>query len=121
MEFVWYLLVSWGVVQIITVSRLFSPFRSRWESFIEARGERKGFMGLRRREYVDRFGHYLACPMCVGVPVGIVMSRVLGVRAPVAQWFGAEIGDIVGTVLASFAVSGVAYLLTMVGVHFEEK
>jgi hypothetical protein len=72
---------------------------------------------------VQRFAGYLECPMCVGVPVGFVLSQVMGVYASLGGWvdllgegfWGEVVFFGVGGLLASFAVSGTAYVFTMLG------
>jgi len=53
-----FLLASYGVTNIITMSRLLRGLRS----WLASRSEMAG--------------HWIACPMCVGVPVGIGWSLV---------------------------------------------
>ena len=69
LEFLLFLLACFGVTNILTISRLFA--------------------GARRKlaEASDWAGHWIRCPMCVGVPVGIAWRLAgLGWGVPTLPW-----------------------------------
>jgi len=76
-------------------------------------------------EDIRRYSGYLGCPMCVGVPVGFVLALLMGVHVPLAwepvDGFWGEFQYCFESFLASFAVSGTAYILTMAGRVLEKN
>ena len=88
-----FLLASYGVTNIITISRLFRPLRD-W---------------LAKKSTAA--GHWVGCPMCMGVPVGVVWSLL-----------GLSPGSGLGVALdaAGFASSGWCWMVRVVMHHLGE-
>ncbi len=57
-----FLLTVYGITNIINSSRLFSPLRAWLEDLPGSLGE--------------NLGYWIKCPMCMGVPVGIIVCLI---------------------------------------------
>ena len=86
-----FLLASYGVTNIVTASRLFAPLRARL-------AQRSAWLG-----------HWIHCPMCVGVPVGLGW-RLLGLELGTASAWPLELA-------ASGAVSSAWCWIVRVALH----
>jgi hypothetical protein len=84
-----FLLACYGVTNIITVSRLFRRVRA-W---------------IGRRSEIT--GHWIQCPMCIGVPVGAAWSLV-GLTLP------AGFGYFGNAIVAAFVSSGWCWTVRVV-------
>jgi hypothetical protein len=84
-----FLLASYGVTTIITLSRLFRPLR----------------VWLERKSKVA--GHWIKCPMCIGVPVGAGWA-LIGLSP------GTGLSWALDAVAAGFASSGFCWMMRVV-------
>jgi len=81
-----FVLASYGITNIVTASRLFAGFRSRLAAI-------SPFLG-----------HWAECPMCVGVPVGVLWV-LAGLRPD------PHLGTLVGLAAAGAISSGACWFL----------
>lgn len=113
----WFLVIGVGLTQILTASVLFEPFRRWWRGCVRYLGEALIRSNERRVRFVAKWSNYIDCPMCTGVPVGGVLSLVMGVSCPLPfEGVGAWV---LSVLLCGVAVSAVAYPLVMAGRYFE--
>ena len=89
MQLLVFLLASYGVTNIVTSSRLFAGARGRLAALS------------------DTAGHWVRCPMCMGVPVGIGW-RLVGLELGTALSWSRE------TLVAGAVSSGACWIVRVV-------
>lgn len=110
-----FLLVTYGVNQILTVSRLFQGPREMFKLWVTRNLSPKS-AGL--------WKDFIGCPMCMGLWTGMVLSLLMGVQAPVSfgegnvsgvleKAFLSGVSGFLGVFLMGAVSSGVSYFLTM--------
>jgi len=88
MQLLVFVLASYGVTNIVTAGRLFAGLRSRLAALSPL------------------VGHWVRCPMCTGVPVGVLWA-LAGLRP------GANAAAITDLVAAGVISSGGCWLLSL--------
>jgi hypothetical protein len=88
MDLLVFVLASYGVTNIVTAGRLFAGLRSRFAALSQM------------------LGHWIRCPMCVGVPVGVLWT-LAGLRP------GTCLGGIADLAAAGAISSGSCWLLSV--------